>query len=278
MKRILLLLSLLLLAGEVSARRVGVYCIFADGTESVFEDENLKVVVGIDNGKPCWLVLNKSDKTIYIDKANSFAYENNTPTCLFTNAVYTTGQERERGMGLNLGSVANAVGIGGIAGTLMSGMTVGGGNTTQNSTMIQEQRILMLAPKAVYRLYDWELIGAQNQILKSIAIQPRKVGRTWHFEEVSTPYSIRGHLRYSLTEDFTQTKDVSVSNHVTDIVLDKAKSINKPNKAVAVNKAEYSQYGKICFRDGMNWGAAAGVYFGSIAVIGTVTAVIAAGA
>lgn len=275
----MLLLSLVLLAGEVSARRVGVYCFFADGPEAVYEDENLKVVIGSDNGTLCWLVLNKTDKTIYIDKANSFAYENNTPTCLFTNAVYTTGKEKGRGMGLNLGSVANAVGIGGIAGTLMSGMTVGGSNTTQNSTTIQEQRILMLAPKAVYRLYDWKMSPEiQGNILKSIDIKPRKAGRSWHFGQPYTPYSIRGHLRYSLSEDFAQTQDISVSNYITDVVLEKAKSIRKPHKAVVVNGPEYRQRSHIVFRDGINWGGAAGIYIGTLAVIGTATAVIAAGA
>lgn len=275
----MLLFSLLLLAGEVSARRVGVYCFLADGTEAVYEDDILKVAIGTDNGRLCWLVLNKSEKPVYIDKANSFAYENNTPTCLFTNAVYTTGQEKVRGMGLNLGSVANAVGIGGIAGTLMNGMTVGGSNTTQNSTTIQEQRTLMLAPKAVYRLYDWEMNPEiQGNILKSINIKPRKIGRVWHFEELNTPYTLRGHLRYSLTEDFARTQDITVSNHVSAIVLDKAKSIRKPHKAVVVNGPEYRQRSHIVFCDGINWGGSAGIYIGSLAVIGTVTAVIAAGA
>ena len=152
MKKLILLACIILCAGSASARRVGVYCFFADGANAVYEDENLKVMIGIDGGHPCWIVANKSDRTLYIDKGNSFSYKNNTPTCLFTNASYTSGKEKNSGVGINLGSVANAVGIGGIAGTLMNGMNVGGGRTTQNSTTIQEQRVLALAPKAVYRL------------------------------------------------------------------------------------------------------------------------------
>ena len=187
MKKLILLACIILCAGSASARRVGVYCFFADGANAVYEDENLKVMIGIDGGHPCWIVANKSDRTLYIDKGNSFSYKNNTPTCLFTNASYTSGKEKNSGVGINLGSVANAVGIGGIAGTLMNGMNVGGGRTTQNSTTIQEQRVLALAPKAVYKLCDWTIDASD---FAQIGFRPRKIGRTWHFENTNTPYSV----------------------------------------------------------------------------------------
>ena len=96
MKKLILLACIILCAGSASARQVGVYCFFADGANAVYEDENLKVMIGIDGGHPCWIVANKSDRTLYIDKGNSFSYKNNTPTCLFTNASYTSGRRKTR--------------------------------------------------------------------------------------------------------------------------------------------------------------------------------------
>ena len=105
MKKLILLACIILCAGSASARRVGVYCFFADGANAVYEDENLKVMIGIDGGHPCWIVANKSDRTLYIDKGNSFSYKNNTPTCLFTNASYTSGKEKNSGVGINLANL-----------------------------------------------------------------------------------------------------------------------------------------------------------------------------
>ena len=198
-------------------------------------------MIGIDGGHPCWIVANKSDRTLYIDKGNSFSYKNNTPTCLFSNASYTSGKEKNSGVGINLGSVANAVGIGGIAGTLMNGMNVGGGRTTQNSTTIQEQRVLALAPKAVYKLCDWTIDASD---FAQIGFRPRKIGRTWHFENTNTPYSVRGVLRYSQTEDFAETQDITVSNYVNDIVLDKRQSLRKFKKARVVDNPIYANNAK----------------------------------
>ena len=52
MKKLILLACIILCAGSASARRVGVYCFFADGANAVYEDENLKVMIGIDGGHP----------------------------------------------------------------------------------------------------------------------------------------------------------------------------------------------------------------------------------
>lgn len=274
MKKLILLACIILCAGSASARRVGVYCFFADGANAVYEDENLKVMIGIDGGHPCWIVANKSDRTLYIDKGNSFSYKNNTPTCLFTNASYTSGKEKNSGVGINLGSVANAVGIGGIAGTLMNGMNVGGGRTTQNSTTIQEQRVLALAPKAVYKLCDWTIDASD---FAQIGFRPRKIGRTWHFENTNTPYSVRGVLRYSQTEDFAETQDITVSNYVNDIVLDKRQSLRKFKKARVVNNPIYTNRSFCVFLEGQNYAATAYLVGGCLAV-GVIAGAVAASA
>ena len=87
--------------------------------------------------------------------------------------------------------------------------------------------MLALAPKAVYKLCDWTIDASD---FAQIGFRPRKIGRTWHFENTNTPYSVRGVLRYSQTEDFAETQDITVSNYVNDIVLDKRQSLRKFQK------------------------------------------------
>lgn len=49
----------MLCAVSVSARKTGGHCLFADGANSVYEDENLRSATGVDGGKPCRMVANK---------------------------------------------------------------------------------------------------------------------------------------------------------------------------------------------------------------------------
>lgn len=83
-EKLILLVCIVLGTENVSARKAGVYCFSPTGTNAVYEDENLRVMIGVDGGKPCWIVANKSDRRLYIDKGSSCSYKNNEPTCLDT--------------------------------------------------------------------------------------------------------------------------------------------------------------------------------------------------
>lgn len=63
---------------------------------------------------------------------------------------------------MNLGSVANALGIGGTVGQLAGGVNVGGGSTNGGSTTTYAQRIISIPPKASYDLSAIYMFGSET--------------------------------------------------------------------------------------------------------------------
>lgn len=217
MKRLVLLLLFVACGLSAEARRVGVFCFFVDDGKQVYDDENVRVVIAVDNGRLCLAVLNKTDRVIYLDKGSSFVYENGVATCLFSNSSYSSGTGRSGGGSVNLGGIAGALGIGGRVGGILGGVNVGGGQTTQNSTTIYEQRIMAMAPKAYYKLYSWSF----SYKCYVADPKPRKKGRTWSYGRHDTPYAVDASLRYSFDENFASAEEVAVSDYISDMVYDK---------------------------------------------------------
>lgn len=218
MKNLLLLLLFVTCGLSAEARRVGVFYFFADDGKQIYEDENVVVTIGVEDNSPHLTVRNKTDRVIYIDKGSSFVYKNNMATCLFSNSAYSSGTGRMGGASVNLGGVANAIGIGGAAGSILGGVNVGGGRSSQNSTTVYEQRVMAIAPNAAYELHKWNTLYFDFDLPNP---RPRKRGRTWSFGLRNTPYIIKASLRYSFDENFSSANDVAVSDYISDVVYDK---------------------------------------------------------
>lgn len=91
-------------------------------------------------------IINKSDSMMYIDMAESYYVNNGTAQQLYSNSVTTNFSSDTQGATVNLGSVANAFGVGGVAGKLAQGVNVGGNNTSGSSTQIFEERYISIPP------------------------------------------------------------------------------------------------------------------------------------
>ena len=65
-----------------------------------------------------------------------------------------------------MGSVAGALGIGGVLGTLANGVNVGGASSTGTSTTTYSQRVISIPPMA------------------SVSLEPQSIGRGHIFEAV----------------------------------------------------------------------------------------------
>lgn len=91
-------------------------------------------------------IINKSDSTMYIDMAESYYVNNGTAQQLYTNSVTTNFSSGSQGATVNLGSITNALGVGGVAGTLAQGVNVGGSNTSGSSTQVFEERYISIPP------------------------------------------------------------------------------------------------------------------------------------
>lgn len=92
-------------------------------------------------------IKNKTNSTIYIDLANTFRIPSiGNSFCYYTGESVSISTGANSGTAMNLGGITGAFGIGGIAGTIASGITVGGGNSTSTNKTYNQQRIIMIPP------------------------------------------------------------------------------------------------------------------------------------
>lgn len=91
-------------------------------------------------------IINKSGSMMYIDMAESYYVNNGAAQQLYTNSVTTNFSSGSQGATVNLGSVTNALGVGGVVGTLAQGVNVGGSNTNGSSTQVFEERYISIPP------------------------------------------------------------------------------------------------------------------------------------
>ena len=94
------------------------------------------------------LIKNKSQSVLYVDLANSFRVDSNGKSkSLYNGEVTTVSTSSSQGASLGLGAITNALGIGGLVGTLANGLTVGGGNSDNMTRTYQMQQILVIPSK-----------------------------------------------------------------------------------------------------------------------------------
>lgn len=98
------------------------------------------------------IVGNISTKTVYVDLGNSFFVRNGEAAPYYIPSATSTTTETSGGASVNLGSVADVLGVGGIAGTLASGVNVGGGKSSSSSTVTYAQRVVAIPPKSEIKL------------------------------------------------------------------------------------------------------------------------------
>ncbi len=93
-------------------------------------------------------ITNKSNKTIYVDKGNCFRSDNGgSAYCYYGDSEITTiSQSQGGGTSVGLGAVTDAFGIGGLAGAVASGISVGGGRSHSVSKTYSQQRVIAIPP------------------------------------------------------------------------------------------------------------------------------------
>lgn len=293
-RKFLLLLGLFAIALCASAKRVGVYCYFANTGSQLYEDENVKVVLAMENNDLKLAIYNKTDNVIFVDKANTFAYTNGTPETLFKNSATTTSNTKSGGASVNLGGIAGALGVGGVAGSILSGINVGGGNSSQTGTVVYEQRVIAVAPKSISVLYTWDFptwscpyAYFSNSSIKLYSNNAAKHGRfidpetgnkekfdkgmSRSYTEYSTPFSAKGVVRYSTEENFATSQQATISNYITDIIIDGYKGVKDSLYPLPYCQQLKDRRADYCFVSGVGWtmtpGGCAGLVLGGLAVV-----------
>lgn len=172
-------------------------------------------------------VKNTSSQTVYIDLGNSFFVRNGEAAPYYTPTSTSTTTGTSGGASVNLGSVVSALGVGGIAGTLASGVNVGGGKSSSSSTVTYAQRIVAIPPESEIKLehqkycntkYDCSKIRiTKNSIwtLENININQGEVN-TFTEEDNILNYSIR--IAYSLEENCQQTFKLYATTYLKEIM------------------------------------------------------------
>lgn len=293
-KKYLLLIGLLSVTLCVSAKRVGAYCYFANNGSQLYEDENVKVVLAMENNDLKMAIYNKTDNVIFVDKANTFAYTNGNPETLFKNSATTTSNTKSSGASVNLGGIAGALGVGGVAGGILSTVNVGGGNSSQTGTVVYEQRVISVAPKSINILYTWDFPTWScphkyfyNSVLKLYNNNAAKHGRfidtetgnkvkfekgmSRSYTEDYTPFSAKGVVRYSTEENFATSQQATISNYITDIIIDSYKGVKDAACSLPYCQQLKERRADYCFVSGVGWTATPG---GCIGLIGGGLAVI----
>ena len=231
-----------------AAKTINIYHFLSNNSTSVYEDENIIVRFtttdyGWDRSKRRGYIqlqlFNKTDKILYLDKANSFSYYNGIPTRLFTNATYSSGVINGQGAAVNLGGIANAVGANNTITNVLSGITVASNSEMHNSTTYTEERILTIAPNASYIIASWDIINIDLG-------KPYKAGRKYTYSELNTPATYAAALKYCSSENLEDIKSVTMSTYLETVVYEhsykQAQKYGTPNIQPYKNNVGYYSF------------------------------------
>lgn len=134
---------------------------FAFTEESVLSNEHVEVFFKM----PYWCyyeiwVKNKTNSPIIIDLMNTFRADSDGTSRTYYDASETTSVTSGEGSGasVNLGAVGSAIGIGGPVNALLSGISVGGGNTQSVTTTYTNERYVIIPPKGSAPVSRWKSV------------------------------------------------------------------------------------------------------------------------
>ena len=251
MKRILFLVFVLVMTSAIQAKKANaVWYFLAKTSSSVTQDDNLSVQYGIytkysntdyDLGPYPTMrikVTNKSDKIIFIDLGTSFLKKNDVASVIYTPTITSTMTGQTVEVGVNAGSIASAVGIGGMVGTALGGVNVGGSKGSSVTTTTYAQRFVAIPPqsavlledvpiltpgseKALGSLFYFEEIGKGKQKrlwCLSNKFEDVESGKINEYTEENTLFNIGCYLNYSFTEDFKTSKGIETTYYVKLLV------------------------------------------------------------
>ncbi len=185
------------------------------------------------------IIKNKTSRIIYIDKAACFGSSSNGKTKVYfdpTEYTVTSGGGSSTGASVNLGSVADALGVGGVVGTLAGGITVGGnkGKATAMTTTQRDNRILTIPPqgsvvlsedksirhpsqKKEYRITgSYEFLHAKGYGISLSKKEPHK-----KYSEENSPETIKYMITYSLDKDLRKCYMTNFGVYISDMFIQK---------------------------------------------------------
>lgn len=216
--------------------------------ESIEESQipqSAKIIVGYNvnsSGKIDVEILNNTDEIMTIDRTKSFFRDGNgNSTVYYDPTVNVLAQSTTSGHisggSVNLGSVARAAGVGGVAGTLLSGVNVGGANenstTTTNTTYIVDQPKISIAPHgkaSMGRAFQQSNFGSRTMV--SVAQHSTTdINTFFTSENYSSAYSCTITISYSIDDEKTYEK-IETTLYANSIIVSHVKQTGYVNEAL----------------------------------------------
>lgn len=160
---------------------------------------------------------NKTDKVVYVDLANSFRINcDGTSKSYFSTEQTTVNHGSSSGAGVNLGGITNALGIGGIIGTLAGATTVGSSNQHSVATTYTNQRFLAIPPHSKKNLTEYKQVKVKKNEYEIISDIEEyvfykndlrgilKKNNYLSYSEKESPYTAQYIITYSTTQSFLE--------------------------------------------------------------------------
>lgn len=250
-KSVILFIFALVMSNTIYAKKANsVWYFLAKTVESVTEDDNISVQYGIytkfanteyNLGPYPTMrikVVNKSDKILFVDLGTSFIKKNDVASVIYTPTITSTMVGQSVGIGVNVGSIANAVGIGGMVGTALGGINVGGSKGSAVTTTTYAQRFVSIPPKSAVLLEDIPILtpGSEKALgnlfyFKEIGMGKQKClwclsnkfsdvesGKIKEYTEDNTLFTIGCYLNYSFSEDFKNSNGIETTYYVKKLI------------------------------------------------------------
>ena len=179
-------------------------------------------------------VYNLQNRIVYIDLANTFILRNGEAMAFYVPTATSTTTTTGNGVSVNMGAVAGAMGVGGAAGTLASGVTVGGGKSKGTTNTVYSQRIIsippmsakkldlqdLFPPSSVYPLfkagYTFGGFGTKLNCAHSVTNIDIGVGEVREWDELTSPQTFGINVAYSYNEDCQQLTNMRKYLYETD--------------------------------------------------------------
>ena len=157
---------------------------------------------------------NKTNRTIYIDMANTFWIDyNNKYKSYYDTEQISVSNGNSSGATVGLGGIANVLGVGGVAGSLANSISVGGSSQNSVITTFSNERIKAIPPHATANLTDYrQVMNNDTYVTISDAeywgfllLKRGVVKRDGHklYDENDTPYTNKYIITYSTSQDFS---------------------------------------------------------------------------
>lgn len=107
-------------------------------------------------------VKNKTNKILFVDLGTTYFTTMGKVVSYYIPSSTTTTKGTSRGASVNLGSVANAIGIGGAVGTLAGGINVGSGSSNSTVSTTYAQRVISVPPLSSIDLEAKYMFGNED--------------------------------------------------------------------------------------------------------------------